>query len=131
MTYGFAKTLNERRMGQSVKKVSEFCCNVVQVFVTSPYDFPVLGTDVTSGSTAQISLSAQMTYTTPQVQDLTIERRHCVYENERKALGLPKYRHGNCIAECHRHSTLMYCNCTPFFFPTEGVHHLSRAPYSK
>jgi hypothetical protein len=93
--------------------------------VNSPYDFPVLGTDVTSGSTAQVSLSAQVTYATPQVRDLTIERRHCVYENEREVLGLPKYTHGNCIAECHSNSTFLHCNCTPFFFPNEGLNHLS------
>lgn len=96
-----------------------FVCYNAQVFVTSPYDLPLLGTDVTSGSKAQVSLSAQVTYTTPQVHDLSIERRGCMYENETRALGFP-YRHGNCIAQCHRYSTLLYCNCTPYFFPTEG-----------
>jgi hypothetical protein len=96
-------------------------CGVVtaQVFVTSPYDLPLLGTDVTSGSTAQVSLSAQVTYTTPQVHDLSLERRGCKYENEGEALGFP-YRHGNCIAQCHRDSTVLNCDCSPYFFPTEG-----------
>ena len=96
-------------------------CDVSQVFVTSPYDFPVAGTDVISGSTAYISLSAQVTYTTPQVLDLNIKRRGCLYENESRSLGFPSYRHANCIAQCHRDSTLLYCNCTPYFYPTEGV----------
>jgi hypothetical protein len=100
------------------------CVVNAQVFVTSPYDLPLLGTDVASGSTAQVSLSAQVTYTTPQVHDLSIERRGCIYENETKALGFP-YRHGNCIAECHRHSTYLNCNCSPYFFPTEGMNLLS------
>jgi hypothetical protein len=130
MTYRFSKLLIESRLDQLVK-VSKLCYNVAQVFVTSPYDFPMVGTDVFSGSTAQISLSAQLTYTTPQVRDLAIERRHCVYENEREALGLPKYRHGNCIAQCHRDSTVTHCNCTPFFFPTAGKKRLSCAPCSK
>jgi hypothetical protein len=90
------------------------------VFVTSPYDLPLLGTDVTSGSKAQVSLSAQVTYTTPQVHDLSLARRGCKYENEAETLGFP-YRHGNCIAQCHRDSTFLNCNCTPYFFPTEGM----------
>ncbi|GFG37849.1 hypothetical protein Cfor_04939 [Coptotermes formosanus] len=93
----------------------------VLVFVTSPYDFPVAGTDVTSGSTAHVSLSAQVTYTTPQVLDLTPDRRGCLYENESQSLGFPSYRHGNCIAQCHLDSTYMHCNCTPYFYPTEDV----------
>ncbi|XP_023701694.1 pickpocket protein 19 [Cryptotermes secundus] len=97
----------------------------ILVFVTSPYDLPLLGTDVTSGSTAQVSLSAQVTYTTPQVHDLCTERRGCIYENETEALGFP-YRHGNCIAQCHRHSTYLYCNCTPYFFPTEDVYNYEK-----
>ena len=102
------------------------CCNVLQVFVTSPYDFPVAGTDVTSGSTADVSLSAQVTYTTPQVFGLNVNRRGCLYENESRSLGFPSYSHGNCIAQCHRYSTLLYCNCTPYFYPTEGVNLSSR-----
>jgi len=91
------------------------------VFVTSPYNFPVAGKDVTSGSIADVSLSAQVTYTTPQVLGLNVNRRDCLYENESRSLGFPSYSHGNCIAQCHRHSTLLYCNCTPYFYPTEGA----------
>jgi len=94
--------------------------------MTSPYNFPVAGTDITSGSTAHVSLSAQVTYTTPQVLGLNANRRGCLYENESRSLGFPNYSHGNCIAQCHRHSTLLYCNCTPYFYPTEGVKLSSR-----
>lgn len=95
--------------------------------MTSPYNFPVAGTDVTSGSTVHVSLTAQVTYTTPQVLGLNVNRRGCLYENESRSLGFPNYSHGNCIAQCHRRSTLLYCNCTPYFYPTEGVKISSRA----
>ena len=78
------------------------------------------GNEIPPGKSAQVLLSAKMTKATPQVRSLSPGRRSCLYRNEGKALGISKYFHGNCLAECHRNSAFEYCNCTPYFYPNEG-----------
>ncbi|KAJ9601612.1 hypothetical protein L9F63_000220, partial [Diploptera punctata] len=89
------------------------------ILVTSPYSFPMVGSDIPAGSSAQVLLSAKTTKPTPQVRGLSSDRRHCLFRDEGKALGKPKYFHTNCLAECHRESAYEYCNCTPYFYPNE------------
>ncbi|KAJ4450936.1 hypothetical protein ANN_02371 [Periplaneta americana] len=96
--------------------------DVKPIIVSSPYDFPIIGTDIVAGTSAQVSLMAQVTYATPQVRDLSAARRGCLFHDEGEALGFREYRHSNCIAQCHRDSTVQHCNCTPFFYPNdEGI----------
>ncbi|PSN33731.1 hypothetical protein C0J52_23710 [Blattella germanica] len=93
----------------------------IVIVVSSPYDFPITGSDVPAVGSVQVVLSAEVTKATSQVQSLPPARRKCMYHDEGPQLGFPEYRHANCRAQCHRASAYQYCNCTPYFFPNEDI----------
>lgn len=91
--------------------------------VHNPYEWPNIARFIPAGATRGVRIWATTFYVSPEVQDLPIRQRQCIYQKGKVAEkwthleGLP-YLRPNCVSECRRMHMMQYCNCSvDIFFP--------------
>lgn len=73
-----------------------------------------------TGDIKKIEFSVKYTYSTEEVQSLSINQRHCVFPQEIKLLSDTNYTYSMCMTECRMKRAKALCGCVPFFYKDFG-----------
>lgn len=77
---------------------------------------------VPAGQYSYVHVWGDRIYSTERLRSRNSNKRHCIFEDEDVALGLPYYLRQNCKTDCYKYHTYKYCNCSPdfMFFEVNG-----------
>lgn len=94
------------------------------------FDYPDLNAEiqlVRLNSQHFVSINPEEMYSKPEVKDLTISTRKCIFSDEadkvlyanvkERNLTFTTYSYHNCLAECRASITRAKCGCIPYYFP--------------
>lgn len=82
------------------------------------------------GNQVFLSISPEEIYSTPEIMNLPIERRKCIFSSERKLidptgnvvsnLTYARYSYINCVTECRATTIKAKCQCIPYYYQQTG-----------
>ncbi|XP_011640247.1 sodium channel protein Nach-like isoform X1 [Pogonomyrmex barbatus] len=102
----------------------------VKVIIHYSFDYPDFNAEmqlVQLNSQHFVSINPAEMYSKPEVKDLTISTRKCIFNDEadkvlyanvqERNLTFTIYSYHNCLAECRASITRAKCGCIPYYFP--------------
>ena len=95
-----------------------FNCHENRFMVHSPFELPdsTEGFDFGYGLSLEILISVNVIQTDESVRSLSLKKRKCYFENERRLKFFKSYTKSNCERECLTIVTYEKCNCVPFYY---------------
>lgn len=73
--------------------------------------FAQVDTEVTIGLQPSIIVSS------PEIRDMHVHQRVCLFEDEMELKSVDKYSFETCMTECVIDAILKICQCIPFYYP--------------
>ncbi|XP_050293011.1 alkylated DNA repair protein alkB homolog 8 isoform X2 [Anthonomus grandis grandis] len=92
----------------------------VTVTIHNPEDFP--GADhnekktLALGKVNYVELEGYKRKCSPPVRELSIEKRQCLFSDERRLDYFGKYSYYNCLFQCEALAVVEQCRCVPYYF---------------
>lgn len=106
------------------------CCVLQQVMIHYLFDYPDYNAElqfVQLNTQHLISINPWEMYSKPEVRNLAISTRKCIYDDEaekvlygtfkERNLSSAVYSYHNCLAECRATVARAKCGCIPYYFP--------------
>ncbi|XP_036139828.1 sodium channel protein Nach isoform X2 [Monomorium pharaonis] len=106
----------------------------LKVLIHNSFDYPDFNTElqlVQLNSQHFVSINPEEMYSKPEVKDLAISTRRCIFSDEankvlyknvkERNLTFTAYSYHNCLAECRASITRAKCGCIPYFFPQNST----------
>ncbi|XP_071637546.1 sodium channel protein Nach isoform X2 [Temnothorax longispinosus] len=106
----------------------------VKVMTHHSFDYPDFNAEiqlVRLNSQHFVSIDPAEMYSKPEVKDLTISTRKCIFSDEadkvlyanvkERNLTFIEYSYHNCLAECRASITRAKCGCIPYYFPQNST----------
>ncbi|RZC22689.1 sodium channel protein Nach, partial [Asbolus verrucosus] len=72
-----------------------------------------------------IGITPSITYSTPNIKYIDVNKRNCLFANESELHNFVQYSFHNCMVECRMNISKRLCGCIPFYY------HSSRGTYPK
>ncbi|GLV48633.1 hypothetical protein CBL_06040 [Carabus blaptoides fortunei] len=102
--------------------VSELSAYGAKILVHDSYNYPDWSAQrvlITMMRHMYVDVNPFKTYATDDVRAMSVEKRGCVFTNERKLALYSNYSYENCLAECRIRILEKLCNCMPFYLRNE------------
>lgn len=106
------------------------CYALSQVLIHYSFNYPDFNAEiqlVRLNNQHFVSINPVEIYSKPEVKDLTISTRKCIFSEEadkvlyahvkERNLTFTAYSYHNCLAECRASITRGKCGCIPYYFP--------------
>ncbi|KYN06007.1 PREDICTED: sodium channel protein Nach-like [Cyphomyrmex costatus] len=106
----------------------------VKVMIHYSFDYPDYNAEiqlVRLNSQHFVTINPAEMYSKPEVKDLTISTRKCIFSEEadevlyanvkERNLTFTAYSYHNCLAECRASITRAKCGCIPYYFPQNST----------
>lgn len=110
----------------SLSRNVEFICNGLdqgyKIILHSPYEFPQTKSkyfQIPYNYKAEVMIKPLIMTMTAGLESLSLNKRQCYLEDERKLHFFKVYTKRNCELECLTNSTYEYCGCASFYMPRE------------
>ncbi|XP_029163226.1 sodium channel protein Nach-like [Nylanderia fulva] len=106
----------------------------IKVMVHHPFNYPDFNAEmqlVQLNSEHFVSINPSVMYSKPEVKNLAVSTRKCIFTDEANKILYSKvkarnltfatYSYHNCIAECRVTFTKIKCGCIPYYFPQNST----------
>lgn len=77
------------------------------------------GALVEPGTENRVAISPVISHTASTLLGVTVEKRQCLFQHERRLYFYRTYTQRNCILECEANFTLSHCKCVSYYMPSK------------